>query len=420
MPSDQPQAGLELRACARHLLQRPLTCKEHDPDTFRMIRRHEANLDRWFSQRLGYRLHVDADTARLFKVGAIPVGCPLRTRTGRTLSPLEYALLALVLGSTAAGPAVISLRDLVEQVRSAAAEADISLDESPSTRRSLVTVLGWMIDHGLAVELHAGVDAYASDATADAVLRVRPDRVALLVLPTLVGAASVHELMARAERRDATRQWMRCRLVEDPVLYRSDLSDFEWSELRRRLGEEARLLDEMFGLVLEARAEGVAAIDPPGTLTARPFPTGGTVGHAALLLLHALRFHGEAAIAWNEILSEVETLVSAHRRGWSKELVSSPARLAQQVIALLVDLRLAERTDPPRASETDEEGRDHVQDPEDLGLDEDVEDREIADARPKRPLRAERGVRLLPAAGRFLPTQPVDSSEPFEAQGSLW
>ena len=122
MPSDPPQTGVELRACARHLLQRPLTCKEHDPDIFRLIRRHEANLDRWFSQRLGYRLHVDADTARLFKLGALPVGCPLRTRTGRTLSPLEYVLLALILSATAAGPAVTSLRDLVEQVRSAAAE----------------------------------------------------------------------------------------------------------------------------------------------------------------------------------------------------------------------------------------------------------------------------------------------------------
>jgi uncharacterized protein (TIGR02678 family) len=420
MMSDPPQTGIELRACARHLVQRPLTCKEHDPDIFRLIRRHEANLDGWFSQRLGYRLHVDADTARLFKVGALPVGCPLRTRTGRTLSPLEYALLALVLGSTAAGPAVISLRDLVEQVRSAAAEADISLEESPSTRRSLVTALNWMIEQGLAVELHAGVDAYASDATSDAVLRVRADRIALLVLPTLVGAASVPELLARAERRGATRQWMRCRLVEDPVLYRSDLTDSEWSELRRRLGEEARLLDEMFGLVLEARAEGVAAIDPPGTLTARPFPTGGTVGHAALLLLDALRIQGEAAIAWSQIVGEVETLVSAHRRSWSKDLVSSPARLAQQVIALLVDLRLAERIDPTRAFETGEEGRDDDQDPEDGGVDEDVKDRRFAAAGPKAALWSERGLRLLPAAGRFLPTQPVDSSQPPEAQGSLW
>lgn len=410
MPSEHhPQAGLELRACARHLVQHPLTCKEHDPDLFRLLRRHEADLDRWFTQRLGYRLHVDADTARLFKVGAVPVRRPLRARTGRAFQPLEYTLLALVLGSTVAGPAVISLRDLVEQVRSAAVEAGIALDDSPSMRRSLVAVLQWMIEHGLALELHAGVDAYAGDATADAVLRIRPDRIALVALSSLVGATSADELLARSERRDATRQWMRCRLVEEPVLYRSDLRETEWSELRRRLGEEARLLDEMFGLTLEARAEGVAAVDPPGSLSARPFPTGGTVGHAALLLLDVLRPHGDAAIGWDEILRHVEGLAARHRRGWSKDLVAAPQRLAQQVIELLVDLRLAVRVEATRACEAGHED-------EAGGGESGV----AAEPEPNSSERLERGVRLLPAAGRFLPTRPTAPSCESEAQESLW
>jgi hypothetical protein len=123
-----------------------------------------------------------------------------------------------------------------------------------------------MIAHGLATELHDRVDAYATDETADAVLRLRPDRIVLLALPTLVAADTSSELLAGAEHRTATRQWMRCRLVENPVVYREDLTDTEWTELRRRLGDEERILEEMFGLVLEARAEGVAAIDPTGTL----------------------------------------------------------------------------------------------------------------------------------------------------------
>ncbi|HEM45794.1 MAG TPA: DUF2398 family protein, partial [Alphaproteobacteria bacterium] len=333
MPSEHhPQAALELRVCARHLIQHPLTCKEHDPDLFRLLRRHEADLDRWFTQRLGYRLHVDADTARLFKMGVVPEGRPLRARTGRPFLPLEYALLALVLGSTTAGPAVISLRDLVQQVRSAAGEAGMVLDDSSATRRALVAVLHWMIERGLAAELHAGVDAYAGDAAADAVLRIRPDRIALVALQTLVGAASADELLARTERRDATRQWMRCRLVEEPVLYRSDLTEAEWSELRRRLGEEARLLDEMFGLTLESRAEGVAAIDPPGTFAAQPFPTTGTVGHAALLLIEALRSRATTAVEWTELVGHIEQLIAVHRRHWSKDLSASPERLARQVV----------------------------------------------------------------------------------------
>ena len=186
MPSDHyPQAALELRTCARHMVQRPLTCKEHDPELFRLIRRHEAELDRWFTQRLGYRLHVNADTARLFKDGLVAERRPMLTLTRRPFHSLEYVLLPLVLGGVVAGPAVISLRDLIERVRSAAVEAGIALDDSSTTRRALVSVLQWMIGLGLASELYEHVEAYAGDEAADAVLKIRPDRISLLPLPAL-------------------------------------------------------------------------------------------------------------------------------------------------------------------------------------------------------------------------------------------
>ena len=207
--ADDPQAALERQHAARHLVQQPFTCAEHDVEMFRLIRRHASDLDRWFTQRLGYRLHLDADTARLFKSGYSSSSRPLRTSTDRGFHQLEYVLLALVLASTAAGPAIISFRDLVDHIRSAAAEADIALSGDTTERRALVTVLRWMIDHGLAVELHAHVDAYAGDDSADAVLKVRPDRIALMPLPALVGVDDADELLRRAERRTSTRQWLR-------------------------------------------------------------------------------------------------------------------------------------------------------------------------------------------------------------------
>jgi len=228
-----PQAAVERRVAVRHLVQRPLTCREHDPDVFRLIRRHEADLDRWFTQRLGYRLHVDADTARLFKAGAVDQR-PLRAKSGRPFHKREYVLLALVLAATAAGPGVVSLRDLVDKVRSAAAEAEITLLGDSTERRAFVTVLRWMIDHGLATELHEHVDAYADDHEADAVLKLRPDRIVLVTAPPLIGAAGAADLLERSDRRSvANRQWMRSRLVEDPVLYRDGLTPAEWGELRR-------------------------------------------------------------------------------------------------------------------------------------------------------------------------------------------
>ena len=91
------------------------------------------------------------------------------------------------------------------------------------------------------------------------ILQLAGPMTGLLVQP-LVGALSAEELLERAEQRPPLRQWARAMLVEQPVLYRDDVTDEEWGELRRRLGEEERLLQEMFGLALEVRAEGMAAI----------------------------------------------------------------------------------------------------------------------------------------------------------------
>ncbi len=78
--AEDPQAAGEQRLAARHLLQHPLTVAEADPELFTLIRRHEEQLDRWFTQRLGYRLQVSADTARLSKIGW--VSDRLRKRCG--------------------------------------------------------------------------------------------------------------------------------------------------------------------------------------------------------------------------------------------------------------------------------------------------------------------------------------------------
>jgi uncharacterized protein (TIGR02678 family) len=363
--SDDPQAPAEQRAAARHLLGRPLTCAEHDPEMFRLIRRHEVDLDRWFTQRLGYRLHVTSDTARLFKSGYAPARRPLRTSGGRAFNTLEYVMLVLALASTVAGPGIISLRDLIDLIRSAAAEIEMVLSGDASERRALVTALRWMVDHGLASELHAHVDAYATDSEADAVLKMRPDRIAMVPLPVL--ASGDHDLVSATSRRENTRQWIRIRLAEDPVVYREDLDEVEWSELRRRLGEESRYAEEMFGLVLESRAEGVAAVDPGGDLADQPFPTGGTEGHACLLLLPLLQDRRDGWWSESELADLVSRLAATNSRYWAKDLVSAPDRLARRVVETLVGIRLAEsRTDPA-------------------------------------------GVRLLPAAARFAPAVRQDT-----------
>ncbi len=350
-----PQAAGDRRRCARHLLQHPMTCTEHDPELFRLIRRHEMQLDQWFTQRLGYRLHIGADTARLFKIGTVPDRRPLRTKNGRAFLPREYTMLALVLAATAAGPDVISLRDLVAEVRSAAAEADVMLAGDGPERRALVNVLSWMMAQGMVRELFEHIDAYVNDGDADAVLKIRPDRIVLAAVPAPAGAPDADAIVEQATRRGQTRQWMRCRLVEDPVLYRHDLTDAEWGELRRRLGAEEHILEEMFGLVLEARAEGVAAVDASGDLADTTFPAGGTIGHASLLVIDALlgdESHDgngdgddDGWVTHGALLDGLAGPLVTNASRWSNDLVESPDKLVRQVVRLLCEVRLGEQDD---------------------------------------------------------------------------
>lgn len=341
--TDTDLLAVELREAARCLAARPLVAAEHFGDEFVLIRRHRRQLDQWFTQRFGYRLQVTADTARLLKATAIVRNRPLWTATAqpRPFSVSEYLMLALVLAVVVSGPNVISLRDLIGELRAAAAEASVEVGAEPSDRRALVTALRWMIAHGLAAELHERIDEYAHDAEADAVLAIRPDRVAMLPLPALARAESAAQMFERSDFGVSARSGIRARILEEPVVYRSDFEADEWSELRRRLGEEVGFFDEMFGLHIEARAEGVMAVDPDGDLSDVRFPQTGTVGHAALLLADHLVRSGVASIHRDDVVAMIAGFAAEHRSYWS-QLADNPSRLADEALSLLADHRLVQ------------------------------------------------------------------------------
>lgn len=334
--------AVELREAARCLAARPLVVAEHFGDEFMLIRRHRQQLDQWFTQRFGYRLQVTADTARLLKTTAIVRNRPLWTATvlPRPFSISEYLMLALVLAAVVSGPNVISLRDLIGELRAAAAEASVEVGAEASDRRAMVTALRWMIAHGLAVELHERIDEYAHDEEADAVLAFRPDRVAMLPLPVLARAESAAQMLERSHAGASARSGIRARILEEPVVYRSDFAADEWSELRRRLGEEVDFFDEMFGLHIEARAEGVMAVDPDGSLSDVRFPQTGTVGHAALLLADHLA-RGGGSLHRDDVVAMVADFAVEHRSYWSQK-ADTPTRLADEALSLLADHRLIE------------------------------------------------------------------------------
>jgi uncharacterized protein (TIGR02678 family) len=337
---DDPQHPGERTAAARSLLVQPWRTAEADPALFALIRRHGETLDRWFTQRLGYRLIVHGDTSRLVKTGHIPADRPLRTHTDRPFTGREYVTLALVLAATASGPDRISLRDLVLLVRSAAADAGVALVGGSPERRALVTALRWLISQGVMRELDRTVAGYESDDGADALLEIRNDRLALLAAPPLVGAESAQQLLARAAGEGTGRAAARRRLVEDPVIDAADLTPDAWSELRRRFREEIHYLEEMFGFVIEARAEGVAAIDVEGGCSDQVFPRPGTVPHAALLLLHTLVGRHRAGADTAELDEELGVLIHRYGRYWSQDAAADPGGLRAHAVDLLAAMGL--------------------------------------------------------------------------------
>ncbi|GAA4783548.1 hypothetical protein GCM10023200_16240 [Actinomycetospora chlora] len=345
-----PQRDTELVVATRALLARPWRTAESDPDLLAVIRRHADALDAWFSTELTYRLVVTADTARLVKTGHVPTDRPLRTvaTTPRAFTPAEYTALALVLAATTSGPDRTSLRDLVNAVHSAAAEAGVVQDTDPASRRALVTALRWLIAQGMLRELDRGVAGYEHDADADALLEVRQDRMALLPTAALVGAETADELVGRATERGSATTAVRRRLVEDPVVLAEDLEPARFAELRRRAGDEARRIEARTGLVLEARAEGIAALDVDGGCSDTAFPGGGTVAHAALLLVSELIYQFRPAedpepIPWPSVREVLGELVGEYGRYWSKAAIADPERFALDVVGLLESMRLVAR-----------------------------------------------------------------------------
>lgn len=342
-----PQRDGELVLATRALLTRPWRTVESDPEIVALARRHADALDAWFTQELNYRLVVTADTARLIKIGHVPTDRPLRTvsTTPRPFTSTEYTALALVLAATTSGPDRTSLRDLINAVHTAAAEAGVVLDTDAASRRALVTALRWLIAQGMLRELDRSVAVYEHDADADALLEVRQDRMALLPTGAVVGAETADELLDRARERGSAATAGRRALIEDPVVLESDLDPTRFAELRRRAGDEARRIEARTGLVLEARAEGFAALDVDGGCSDVVFPAGGTVPHAALLLVSELVYQFRPAedpepIAWGAVREVLDELVAEHGRYWSKQALADRDRFAADVVALLVAMRM--------------------------------------------------------------------------------
>jgi hypothetical protein len=332
----------QVRLCARVLLRRSLV-RPGGPDgqLLPVIYRHRHLLQALFSGYLGYPLLAERRFARLYK--------RLDGQAGRGISgftPRTYVYLTLTLAALVEAGRQVLLSQLVADVRGAAAEAGITVSEELVELRALSSALKYLVDLGVLEETEGTVASVAHGRSSEALLTISMELLGLLIprsgfpdpdSPSL-GIPAVRLTDGVLARR---------RLVEDPVVFYSDLPAREAEYLRVHQRQEGFWLDRYFGFLMEARSEGIAVVDPDGYLTDLLFPAGSTVARMALLALAPLleaatpAAEGSYLATADQVRDVCAGLRERYPAAWGKDEVSNMERLAARLTDMLTQAGLA-------------------------------------------------------------------------------
>jgi uncharacterized protein (TIGR02678 family) len=352
------------RAALRALLRTPLLTSESDPDDLVAVRRHQAELRAWLSRETGWRLHVDSETARLFKTApTLWDGThPARGRAKEPFGRRRYVVLCLALAVLERADAQTTLGRLAEEVLNAAVEPGLEFAftlDTRAERADLVAVVRLLLGWGVLRRVAGDEEAYLS-ATGDVLYDVRRPVLSVLLTsvrgPSTVTADSFDERLAELTdepvpdtddlRNQALRRRLTRRLLEDPVVYYDDLDEAERAYLVSQRPAIIRRIEEATGLLAEVRAEGVAMVDPEDQLTDIRMPEQRTDGHVTLLVAEflATRLDKDDGATRGELLAFVRQAAVQHASFWRKGVTEpgAEAELLDLALDKLVALRLVE------------------------------------------------------------------------------
>ncbi len=356
----------DLRRAARALLRQPLLLARDDPETFRVVRQQATPLRDWFEQNTGWRMHIDAEVARLFKrVGAGPDGThPAREpRSGLPFGRRRYVLVCLALSVLERADQQITLGRLAEGIIVAAADerlaaAGVTFELSGRGERGdLVAVVRILLELGVLARVAGDEEAFMRDA-GDVLYDVERRVMAVLISaargPSTIAAESFTErldaLVAETEpasvelRNRATRHRLMRSLLDQPVLYYEELTEGERVYLSAQRGLLTGRVGELTGLLPEIRAEGIAMVDARDELTDVRMPEIGTDGHVALLISEELAADGRD-VSVDELQALVRRLAQEHSSYWRRNTREPGAEvgLVEHALERLVALRLVRR-----------------------------------------------------------------------------
>ena len=359
----------DLARATRVLLRRPLLLHDADPDAFRLVRRHAAELRGWFDQNSGCRLRVDTEVARLFKLADPDADGSHPAREPRSHLPFgrrRYVLLCLALSVLERADAQITLGRLAEGIIVAAADerlaaAGVTFELSGREERSdLVAVVRLLLELGALALVAGDEDAFVrevGDVLYDverrvlAVLITAPRGPSTVVEPDF--ATRLREVAAEPEplsedlRTRALRHRLTRRLLDDPVVYYDELSEPELAYITSQRSALTRRISERTGLIAEIRAEGIAMVDPRDEPTDVRMPEVGTDGHVALLITEYLAARGDdgSGCPTSELHRVVRRLANEHQAYWRRTTRDPGAEvgLVEHALDRLAALRVIRR-----------------------------------------------------------------------------
>ena len=365
----------ERQRAVRALLSQPLLFPNGPTsDAFTLVQKHREWLRPWFAHHADWQLLLDSEAARLIKRPAKlnDATRPCREpNSGTSLSRRAYVILCLALASLVRADrqtTLVRLRDSImgllrAEPRFEAAGVRVELEHQDS-RRDFVHAIRLLLAWGALRRLQGEEERFIKDADVDALYNVhRPVLARLLAAnrpPSLVKAKDFPErLRALAEEDlaansdEARHRRLRVRLfrqlLDDPVLYYSELTDLEREYLDHQRGSILPEIESATGLVREVRAEGIAMTDPTGSLTDYGLPEEGTDGHLTLLLAtflaDRLRASPGASVACEVLTTRTQDFIAQHFNHWRKD-VRDPGQdrvLSRRVIDRLCALGLARR-----------------------------------------------------------------------------
>ncbi|MGO9751503.1 MAG: TIGR02678 family protein [Solirubrobacteraceae bacterium] len=360
----------DLRRATRALLRRPLLRHGDDADSLRLVRRHATELRGWFDQNCGWRLHVDTEVARLFKLGEPdPAGThPAReTKTHVPFGRRRYVLLCLALSVLERADAQITLGRLAEGIMIATADerlaaAGVTFELSGREERAdLVAVVRLLLELGALARVAGDEDSFVREA-GDVLYDVERRVLAVLISaprgPSTISAPDfatrLRELTTEPEpvsddlRTRAIRHRLTRRLLDDPVVFYDELSEAELAYLTSQRAALTRRVSERTGLVAEIRGEGIAMVDPRDELTDMRMPEVGTDGHIALLITEYLAARADAdgsGCPASELHGLVRRLAIEHQTYWRRNTrdVGAEAGLVEHALERLEALQLIRR-----------------------------------------------------------------------------